>query len=83
MLMKTVTHKIRARNAAQHVIPLGNGWAVKSAGTTGFVMLTDKKSEAISAGRMLAKTKETELIIHSKDGAIRGTYSYRKIVKAT
>jgi hypothetical protein len=78
-MMKTLKRKTSYRNAAQHVIPLGNGWAVKSAGSSGFIIITDKKTEAVSAGRTLARTKETELIVHDKDGKIRDTYSYKKM----
>ncbi|MDB5201347.1 MAG: hypothetical protein JWQ27_756 [Ferruginibacter sp.] len=60
----------------QHVVPLGNGWAVKSAGADRATVITNKQSDAISAARDIAKANCTELIVHGRDGKIRERNSY-------
>ncbi len=60
----------------QHVVPLGNGWAVKSAGTEKATVITSKQSDAIVAARNIAKNKHSELIVHGRDGRIRERNSY-------
>ncbi len=60
----------------QHVVPLGNGWAVKSAGADRATVITTKKSDALSFARNIAKTHHTQLIVHGKDGKIRERNSY-------
>ena len=62
----------------QHVVPLGNGWAVKSAGATKATIITTKQSDAISVAKGIAKNSQTELIVHGKDGKIRERNSYGK-----
>jgi hypothetical protein len=61
----------------QHVVPFGNGWAVKSAGATKAI-ITTKKSDAISLGKDIAQKNHTELIVHGKDGRITERNSYGK-----
>ena len=60
----------------QHVVPLGNGWAVKGAGASRATVITTKQSDAISVARDIARTNSTELIIHGRDGKIRERNSY-------
>jgi len=60
----------------QHVVPLGNGWAVKSEGANRATVITTKQSDAINAAKTIAKNNETELIIHGRDGKIRERNSY-------
>lgn len=60
----------------QHIVPLGNGWAVKSAGADKATIITTKQSDAISVGRTIARNNHTELIVHGRDGKIRGRNSY-------
>ena len=60
----------------QHVVPLGNGWAVKAAGAERATVITTKQSDAISAGRNIAKNNHSELIVHGRDGKIRERNSY-------
>lgn len=60
----------------QHVVPLGNGWAVKSAGAGRATVIASKQSDAITAARTIAKTNQSELIVHGRDGKIRERNSY-------
>jgi hypothetical protein len=60
----------------QHVMPLGNGWVVKTNNTSKFFLITDSKKEAVDVARKLARTKKSELIVHSKDGNIQVRESY-------
>jgi hypothetical protein len=60
----------------QHVVPLGNGWAVKSAGAERATVITTKQSDAISAARDIARNNHSELIVHGRDGKIRERNSY-------
>lgn len=62
----------------QHVVPLGNGWAVKSAGAAKATIITTKQSDAISVAKGIAKNNQSELIVHGKDGKIRERNSYGK-----
>ncbi len=61
----------------QHVVPLGNGWAVKKAGASKATVITTKQSDAITVARELARTNSVELIIHGRDGKIRERSSYQ------
>jgi uncharacterized protein YdaT len=60
----------------QHVIPLGNGWAVKGEGNKKFTVITETQRDAISVAREIAKNNKAELVIHGKDGKIRDRDSY-------
>lgn len=60
----------------QHVVPLGNGWAVMQEGRKTVSVITTRQSEAISYAKNLAKKEGSELIIHAKNGQIRERNSY-------
>lgn len=60
----------------QHVVPLGNGWAVKREGSKRFTIITETQKDAITVARGIAKNNKTELVIHGKDGKIRDRDSY-------
>lgn len=55
----------------QHVIPLGNGWAVKSEGSKKFTVITETQRDAIIVAREIAKNNRSKIIIHGRDGRIR------------
>lgn len=59
-----------------HVIPQGDQWAVKREGTDRVSSLHDTQSDAERAGRDLARTHGTELVIHRPNGQIRDSDSY-------
>lgn len=60
----------------QHVIPLGNGWAVKGEGSKKFTVITEKQKNAITVAREIAKNNKSELLIYGKDGKISDQDSY-------
>jgi len=67
----------------QHVVPLGNGWAVKPAGVARVTVITTKQSEAISYARNIAQKSHSDLIIHRRNGKIRerSSYGYAPLVR--
>ncbi len=62
----------------QHVIPLGNGWAVKGEGNSKYTAITETKRDATVIARNIAKNNKSEIVIHGKDGKIHDTDSYGK-----
>lgn len=60
----------------QHVLPLGNGWAVKGEGSKRFTVITETQRDAITVAKEIAKNNKSELVIHGKDGKIRYKDSY-------
>lgn len=61
---------------SQHVVPLGNGWAVLAEGRKTASVITTRQSEAISYAKDVAKKQRAEVIIHGRDGKIRERNSY-------
>jgi hypothetical protein len=64
------------RRLIQYVLPIGNGWVVKTNNAAKFTVVTDSKKEAIAIARNLAQTKHSDLIVHGKDGNIELKESY-------
>ncbi|RFM26999.1 DUF2188 domain-containing protein [Deminuibacter soli] len=60
----------------QHVVPLGNGWAVRVEGRKTATVITSRQSDAISYATNIAKQQKSEVVIHGRDGKIRGKNSY-------
>lgn len=60
----------------QHVVPRGDGWAVKGAGNERATSLHETQTEAIAAAREIARNQKSELFIHRPDGRIRDRDSY-------
>jgi hypothetical protein len=60
----------------QHVVPLGNGWAVKGEGNKKFTVITETQKDAITVAKEIAKNNKSELVIHGKNGKIRDKDSY-------
>ena len=67
---------ITSNGTIQYVLPLGNGWVVKSNRAVNFTAITDSKREAISIARNIARTKKTNLIVHGKNGNVEIQESY-------
>lgn len=59
-----------------HIIPHQGRWAVKQEGASRASSLHDTQSAAAAAGRELAKSHHTEVVIHRPDGRIRDSDSY-------
>lgn len=60
----------------QHVVPSGGKWSVRKAGASRASNTYDTQQEAIARGREIARTQQTELYIHGRDGRIRERSSY-------
>ncbi|MBI1331459.1 MAG: DUF2188 domain-containing protein [Armatimonadetes bacterium] len=60
----------------QHVVPSPSGWAVKPEGGQRASSIHRTQAEAIERGREIARNQQSELIIHGRDGQIRGRDSH-------
>ncbi len=60
----------------QHVVPDGDGWAVKGVGNSKATHRTDTQQQAIDFAREIARNQKSELFIHRKDGTIRDRDSH-------
>jgi hypothetical protein len=60
----------------QHIVPLGNGWAVKGEGNSKYTAITETKKDALGIGKQIAKNNKSELVIHGKDGRIQNKNSF-------
>lgn len=59
-----------------HVVPRSGQWAVLREGADRASSLHGSQQEAIQAGRQLAQSQHTELVIHRPNGTIRDSDSY-------
>jgi hypothetical protein len=59
-----------------HVVPSGNGWAVKREGSSSTVSNHRTQTAATNAGRTIAKRSSGELVIHRANGQIRDKDSF-------
>lgn len=55
---------------SRHVVPDGDFWAVKKAGSRRASSIHSTKSSAVEAGKKAAARDRSELVIHRKDGQI-------------
>ena len=60
----------------QHVVPHGDGWAVKGEGKSRATKVTSTKKEATDAARQISRNQGSELIIHNRDGRISSRDSH-------
>lgn len=60
----------------QHVVPRGDKWAVRKAGSSRASGTYGTQKEAISKARALAQSQKTELYIFGRDGRIRERHTY-------
>jgi len=60
----------------QHVVPHGSEWAVRGEGNGRPTSLHRTQAEAIEAAREIARSQQSELVIHRSDGRIRDRDSY-------
>ena len=60
----------------QHVVPNGDKWSVRRAGSERASGTYPTQKEAIEHARELAKNQRSELYVHGKDGRIRERNSY-------
>ncbi len=60
----------------QHVVPHQDGWAVKAAGAQRATSVHSTQRDAIGRAREIARKQGAELLIHRRDGRIRGRDSH-------
>lgn len=59
-----------------HVVPSGNGWAVKPSGASSPISTHRTQSAAEQAARQVARQNQSEVVIHRPNGQIRDKDSY-------
>lgn len=60
----------------QHIVRHKDGWAVRGAGSERATSVHGTQREAITAGRRIAQSQKTELLVHGRDGRIRELDSF-------
>lgn len=55
----------------QHVVPRGEQWAVRGAGTKRDTELFDHKQDAVVRAREISQNQQTELVVHGQNGRIQ------------
>ena len=60
----------------QHVVPTDGGWGVRGAGNSRLTSKHPTQTDAIDAGREIARNQGTELLIHRANGRIRARDSH-------
>lgn len=61
----------------QHVVPVpGKGWGVRGQGNDRLTVIKPTKADAEKAGRDIAKSQGSELVIHGRDGKIQDKDSF-------
>ena len=60
----------------QRIVPHGEGWAVRGAGSQGATSVHRTQREAIDVGREIARNQGSELLIRGRDGRIRDRDSH-------
>jgi hypothetical protein len=61
-----------------HVVPSGNGWAVKQEGSVSPISNHRTRGAAENAARPVARRNESEVVIHRPNVQIRDSDSYGK-----
>ena len=59
-----------------HVVPRGDGWAVRRDAAKRDSFHLDSQEEAIARAKVIAEREKVELIVHRQDGVIRDSTSY-------
>jgi hypothetical protein len=60
----------------QHIVPHPSGWAVKGSGASKASSVHSTQTQAIQAGREIARNQGVELLIHGQNGQIRARSSF-------
>lgn len=61
---------------AQHVVPSGGKWSVRSTGSARASGTFETQKEAIDSARLKARRDGSELYVHGRDGRIRDRSSF-------
>ena len=65
-----------SKGKSQHVVRHGDGWAVRGAGNSRVSSIHGTQAKAIDAGQKTARTQQSELLSHGRNGQIRARNSY-------
>lgn len=68
--------EIPMKNRNQHVVPVGDKWAVRGAGNSRLTSTHPTQEAATSRAREIAISQKSEVVIHRPDGRIRDKDSY-------
>jgi cytochrome oxidase Cu insertion factor (SCO1/SenC/PrrC family) len=60
----------------QHVVPHGDGWAVRGAGNEKVTRQFDTQRQAVDFARQTAMNQQSEMFIHNQQGQIRERNTY-------
>lgn len=60
----------------QHVIPNGDKWSVRKAGSSRASGTYNTQQEALDRAKRIARDQRTEVYVHGRDGRIRERNSY-------
>jgi hypothetical protein len=60
----------------QHVVPRGDGWAVRGEGNTRDTARAETQREAIEIARRISQNQGSELVVHRPNGQIRSRDSH-------
>lgn len=60
----------------QHVVPQSGKWAVKGDGSKRASRVVSTQAEAVEVARRIARNQGVDVVIHGRDGTIRGWDSY-------
>lgn len=63
-------------NKNQHVVPHKDGWAIKGEGNQKATSVHTTQQQAIDAARSIAQNKQSELLVHGRNGQIRERDSF-------
>ena len=63
-------------NKNQHVVPHKDGWAVKGEGNQKATSVHATQQQAIDSARSIAQNKQSELLVHGRNGQIRERDSF-------
>jgi hypothetical protein len=68
----------RTMGTNQHVVSLGEGWAVKAEGAAQPLAIFKTHGEAWERAKSIARKERSEALLHGKNGLIRArnTYGY-------
>jgi len=61
---------------SHHILPHGEGWAVKKGGATRASRVFETKKEAVDYGREVSRRQRSELVLHDREGSIRNSDSH-------
>jgi Uncharacterized protein conserved in bacteria (DUF2188) len=65
-----------AKTTNIHVVHRNDGWVVRKEGTSRATSVHQTQRDAVDAARKIARNQSGELVIHGRDGRIRGRDSY-------